>query len=296
MKAVFPRLLLFVFPALIAVSLAGPVRLRAQQAPDNFRWIDFHSEKEADTIVWVTRALASEKWTAIREIGVEYDAALVVTTLRATPQSGANADTFGVWSVSLTNHLLTPLVKGANLRLLDWMLFREGAPRELGALYDDCTNCQAATFFTAFHYDLQQRTWAARWMRGGQGVPVWSNNVPEGLTRNQVYAVIAEPDGRELLGTWNHFDYGKLKPAEDYVYLYEQDSFSGLERTEQLTGKAAEQMKQRMCRGQDGVPGLERGQNSPLCLQIAKPVYERRPVTTPPANNQGQSAPPGVRH
>ena len=93
---VFPRLL----AALIAVALcAGSASIRAQQAPENFRWVDFHSDKEADTVVWVTRALAAEKWTAIREIGVEYDAALVVTTLRPTPQSAANADTFAVWSV-----------------------------------------------------------------------------------------------------------------------------------------------------------------------------------------------------
>ena len=38
-------------------------------------------------VVWVTRSLQPEKWSAIREIGVEYDAALVVTTLRANPQS-----------------------------------------------------------------------------------------------------------------------------------------------------------------------------------------------------------------
>jgi hypothetical protein len=61
--------------------------LAAQQAPDNFRWVDFHSQKDQSEVAWVTRSLAVEDWTAIREIAVEYDAALVVTTKRATPES-----------------------------------------------------------------------------------------------------------------------------------------------------------------------------------------------------------------
>src|SRR5664279_2885133 len=80
--------------ALIAAALALATPISAQQAPENFRWVDFHSAKEADTIAWVKRSLEPEKWTAIREIGVEYDAALVVTTLRPTEQSPTSADTF----------------------------------------------------------------------------------------------------------------------------------------------------------------------------------------------------------
>ena len=91
---------------LIATTLIVAAPLQSQQAPDNFRWVDFHSAKEADTIAWVRRSLEPEKWTAIREIGVEYDAALVVTTLRATPQSALTADTFTVWNVSLTSHVV----------------------------------------------------------------------------------------------------------------------------------------------------------------------------------------------
>jgi hypothetical protein len=33
-----------------------------------------------------------------------------------------------------------------------------------------------------------------------------------------------------------------------------------------------------------------------LCQINEKPKPERRPVTTPPANNRGQSVPPGARH
>ena len=291
MRVVLPRHLI----VLIAAVLALATSLSAQQAPDNFRWVDFHSAKDQDVVVWVTRSLLPEKWTAIREIGVEYDAALVVTTLRATPQSPANADTFTVWSVSLTSHAIAPLLKGVNLCLLDWMLLADGTPRELGALYDDCSECEPATFITAFYYDRPYHMWTARWMRGSQTVPVWTANPPAGVALTQVYAVLNEPNGRELVGTWSHFDYGKQKPTEDFIYRYDLDPFSRLERTQSLRGKDAEAMKQRLCGAQNVVRGLARGQDSPLCQQLVKPRVERNPVTTPPANNHGQSSPPGAR-
>jgi hypothetical protein len=283
------------FCGLIATLLPAAASLCAQQ-PDPFRWMDFHSRKDQDVIVWVTQALAGKQWTAIREIGVEYDAALVVTTFRATPQSAANADTFTVWTVSLTNHSHAPLLTGVNLRWLDWMRFAKDTPLEPAAFYDNCGGCAADTYFTAFHYDMSQHDWVARWMRGGEAVPIWSANPPAGAAWTQVYAGIAEPDGRQLLGTWSRFEYGKQKPPEEFVYLYDLDPFSGLERTQLLSGKKAEAMKQRLCLAQDAVPGLARGQDSPLCQQIVKPRYERKPVTTPPANNSGQSVPPGARH
>jgi hypothetical protein len=278
----------------IAILLSAATSLCAQQ-PDPFRWVDFHSQKDQDVVVWVAQALADKQWTAIREIGVEYDAALVVTTLRASSQAPANADTFTVWSVSLTNHSHAPLLTGVNLRWLDWMRFAKDAPQEPAAFYDNCGGCAADTYFTAFHYDLSQHGWAARWMRGGEAAPVWSANPPAGAAWTQVYAGFSEPDGRQLLGTWNHFEYGKHKPPENFVYLYDLDPLSGLERTQQLSGKKADTMKERLCRAQDAIPGMTRGQDSPLCQQIVMPRYERKPVTTPPANNHGQSVPPGSR-
>ena len=55
-------------------------------------------------------------------------------------------------------------------------------------------------------------------------------------------------------------------------------------------------MELRLCRAQDAVPDLQRGQDSQLCHDMVKPIPERRPVTTPPANNHGQSAPPRAHH
>lgn len=283
----------FLVLGLLAAASSSLIPLHAQQ--DSFRWMDFHSQRDQDIIVWVTRSLEAEKWSSIREIGVLYDAALVVTTLRSNPQASPGSDTFNLWSASLTSHAITPLLKGVNIRWLDWMQFSQVGPPELGALYDDCADCAATTYFTALYYDRSQHIWNARWVRGGQAVPIWSTASPEGVTVTRVYAILSGPDGRELVGTWNHFDYGKEKPAEDFVYRYDLDSFSGLERIQLLSGKEAEAMRQRLC-GFQGTGNVARGQDSALCRQMVHPRAERRPVTTPPANNQGRSMPPGARH
>jgi len=117
------------------------------------------------------------------------------------------------------------------------MTFAEGDPQELAALYDNCAGCTPDTYFTAFHYDARAHAWATRWMRGGQGVPVWSANGPPGVDWTQVYAGLAEPNGRAFLCTWSHFDYGKQKPVEDVVYRFDLDPGSGLDRTQLLSGK-----------------------------------------------------------
>jgi hypothetical protein len=280
------------FYGLIAATLFAAAPLRAQQDP--FRWMDFHSAQDRDVVAWVTRSLAVEDWTAIREIGVQFDAALVVTTLRASPQSPPSEDTFTVWSLSLTSHNGTRLLKGANLRLLDWIQLADGQPRELGALYDDCNACAAETFFTAFHYDFSQHMWAARWMRGNQAALIWSANPAQGAALTQVYALLTEPNGRQLMGTWSHIDHGKEKP-EDRLYCYDLDPIHGLERTQLLNGKEAESMKQRLCGAEGTMAGLERGQDSLLCQQSYKPHSARKPVLTPPVNNRGQSQPPAMR-
>ena len=69
-------------------------------------------------VAWVTKSLAVGDWTAIREIAVDYDAALVVTTNRTTPQSAPTADSFTIWTASLTDHTYAPLIRGVNLRWL----------------------------------------------------------------------------------------------------------------------------------------------------------------------------------
>jgi len=259
-----------------AVLLLPATPIGAQQSPDSFHWVDFHSPQDQSVVIWVTNALAEQKWTAIREIGVEYDAALVVTTLRRTPQTPPNLDTFSLWSVSLTTHNAKLLLSGANLRILDWMLFAIGWPRELGILYDDCNECDAATFLTALRYDDRVHGWAARWMRGSQAIPVSNATAPQGVAASSAYAVLADSNGLEEVGTWNHLDFGSEKPPEDYVYLYDVNPADYAERTQLLHGSQADALKRRICLGSDAVSGLERGQDSSLCQPFRGPALPRK--------------------
>jgi hypothetical protein len=287
-----------------AVLFAAIPSLRAQQTSGDFRWIDFHAPEDQNIVAWVTRSLTVEKWTAIREIGVVYDAALVVTADRATPQSPPNADAFTVWNVSLTSHVAAPLLHGVNLRWFDWQRFADGAPLELTALYDNCANCASSTYFAAFHYDIAHHMWTVRWLHGGQGILVWNaaTSGAPGVTWTQVYAVMAGPGGNAQIATWNHFDYGAQKPPSDTVFRFDIDPMTGQERTAELTKadpklmEQAKAMEMRLCRGQDAVEGLARGQDSPLCQQLLGAQPQRKPVTTPPANNRGRAIPPAARH
>lgn len=249
---------------------AKPV-LIAQQAPDAFHWVDFHSTKDQSVVAWITHSLAAEDWTAIREIGVEYDSALVVTTKRTNPQGITADDVFTVWSASLTTHKFVKLLQGSQLRLLDWLQLAPGRPRELAALYNDCSDCNPSTFFTVFYYDISQHGWAARWLHGNQAIAVHSANPPQGMKWTLVFGVMAKANGYEFVGTWTHFDYGAQKPAEDYVYMYDVDPWTGLDRVQPVSDKQADVLEQRLCSGQDAVQGLMRGQDSELCRGLLHP-------------------------
>lgn len=292
----------------LAVALALSSSLHAQtssqhplqHAPEtsgNFRWIDFHSQQDQNIVIWVTRSLVVANWTAIREIGVEYDAALVVTSDRTNSQATPGSGTFTVWSVSLTSHLVAQLLSGANLRWFDPVRFSENEPEEWPVLYDNCRQCAPNTYFTAFYYDQRNHAWTARWITGGHGVPVWNADHPSGgINWTQVYALMSGGENHVALYTWNHFDHGKARSAEDFLYRYDVDPRSGLERMVMLTGRDADAAKVALCRGEDAVQGVERGQDSLLCHQLLKLHASRQPVTTPPANNRGQSLPPGTHH
>ncbi len=281
-----------------AATLALSIPSHAQQTSGTFRWIDFHDAKDQNIVVWIARSLQVEKWTAIREIGVVYDAALVVTTDREGPQSTPGNDSFTVWNASLTSHVVAPLLKGVNLRWFDWVHFAPGAPEELTALYENCHDCASSTFFTSFHYDRAHHMWAARWIRGGQGVLVWNAVPPSapGVAWTQVYALMSGVEDGDYLCTWNHFDYGKVRQPSDTIFRYDVDPQTGLERTVELNREEAEAVKLRLCSGQDAVLGLERGQDSELCQELLNARSQRKPVTTPPANNRGKSVAGHVNH
>ena len=290
--------------ALIVLPAIG----HAQPGLDNFHWIDFHNEKDAPTVTWVTQALKAEKWSAIREIGVQWDSAVVVTVERKTPQSTPETDAFTVWSVSLAKHDVQPLLHGVHARMLAWTNFGGAYQRapEMAFVYNDCADCATpSTYFTTLYYNLNDHAWRARWMRGDQAVALHSAGNVEGVTRTEVYGLLTELPGRDILVTWSHFDYGAVKPAEDFVYEYAVDPATGLEQTQAMGPDHSAAMKARLCQANPGqrdpaLAALASGQDSALCRGVPEPKgkspqrrasRERQPTTTPPANNHGQSTP-----
>ena len=165
----------------------------------------------------------------------------------------------------LQNHDPTrPCSRGFNLRWVGFMTLSEGETQEPGALYDSCSECAPDTYFTTFHFDPSQHIWEARWMRGGQGVPVWSANphgrsgLDTGLCRSFRKRMAARSWARGIVSRIQQ----RRSLWRTFVYRYDVDSMSRLERTQLLSGKDAEAMKVRICRAGDVLPGLARGQDS----------------------------------
>lgn len=290
-------------------AFALPETVAAQPAANEFHWVSFHRSADPNdekVVEWVNRALTAEKFTQLREIGVAWDSALVITSERATPQSLPASDTYTFWAVSLTRHEVQPLLHGVNPRMVNWTTFAGTSSPipELGLVYSDCFGCDApTTFFTTLYYSGADHAWRARWMRGNQAAVLSGGGNVDGVTRTQVYGLLTELPGREVLATWNHYDYGSAKPPQDYVFEYSVDPATGLEQTQGLSGDHAEAMEHRLCRANPGqidpaLAILASGQDSDLCRgtppeKTRRPRPTRKPTTTPPANNKGQSNPPG---
>jgi len=185
-----------------------------------------------------------------------------------------------------------------NLRWFDREHFADDVPDELTVLYDNCHTLRGQHIFTSLHYDLAHHQWVARWIRGGQGVLVWNAVPPSapGVTWTQVYALMSGAENHAYLSTWNHFDYGKVRQPSDTIFRYDVDPHDRPRAHRGADPRKCRGQKLRLCRGQDAVQGMERGQDSPLCQQLLNAQPQRKPVTTPPANNRGQSTGGRVSH
>ena len=167
---------------LLILALTVGTRISSAQVPvlDGFSWLDLKSD--TDKVAAVTKALEQQKYTALREIAVVDDAALVITTTRDNPQAQPEFDHYTVYSVSLKDGSVQQLLAASKLRLLDWECFTRDGQSELLATYDDCTNCMATTFSTSFYIDPKTKLWNARWKREKSGAPLAAQNAGAGET------------------------------------------------------------------------------------------------------------------
>jgi hypothetical protein len=88
----------------------------------------------------------------------------------------------------------------------------------------------------------------------------------------QVYAVLNEPNGRQLVATWSHIDHGKLKQVEDVVFATIWTPSAAWSAPMLLSGKDAETMKQRLCNAQDALRGWPAGRIHCSASRLLKPV------------------------
>jgi hypothetical protein len=242
------------------------------QVYDGFAWVDLKTDTQ--TVSRVAQFLASKPYTAIREIGVVGEQALVITTFRKDPTAQPGNDRFTAFGVSLKDGSAEKLLEGTNLRYIDWQKFYDYDTPELIALYDDCAQCKATTFLTAFYIDRRTRRWGARWRREIAGAPLYSADP----AKNYVYALFINVDQRVVLNTWAFYPEqnktglrgASLKSSRggEYLFEYRIEPMSDQSTWRPLTLRDVPPVKQRLCKGEGVVFGIVGGQDSEECREL----------------------------
>lgn len=265
-----------VFCLALLTMACGGWRANAQ-AVEGFAWTDLRGE--TDRVGVVTKALEGEKYTALREIAVVSDEALVITASRPNPTARPDQDHYIVYSVDLKNASDKPvqLMTGTHLQFRDWLRFVRDGETELVATYDDCSDCRATTFLTAFYLDAKTRKWRARWPREVAGAPLFSAAPGNPGETDQAYALMVGADGRAVLATWSHFQQRKRGTGDDYLFEYDVDPASGLERSRQVLGSEAGPLRTRLCKAEGSVLDIAAGQDTASCKQVSRAGERRAP-------------------
>lgn len=245
---------------LFALSVI-PARSHAQVI-DGFAWVDLKTDTQ--TVSKVAQFLRDKPYTAIREIGVVGQQALVITTLRKDPIGNPGNDRFTAYGVSLKDGSVEELLDGAALKYIDWQKFYDYDTPELLATYDDCAQCKETTFLTAFYLD-RKRHWGARWRREVAGAPLYS--AESGV--DHVYALFINVDQRVILDTWASYpEHKKSSRGGEFLFEYRIDPMSDQGTSRPLTGRDMLPVKQRLCKGEDVVFGIAGGQGSAACKDL----------------------------
>ncbi|AXC14369.1 hypothetical protein ACPOL_5113 [Acidisarcina polymorpha] len=234
------------------------------QVIDGFAWVDMKTD--AQTVAKVTTFLSAKPYTALREIGVIGQQALVIATLRKDPTANPGNDVFTAYGVSLKDGSVEELLSGTSLKYIDWQKFYDYDTPELLATYDDCAQCKATTFLTAFYIDRKTKRWGARWRRQIAGAPIYSADT----AGDHVYALFMNVDQRVVLDTWTSYpEQKKSSRGGEYLFEYRIDPLSDQGTSRPVTGRDALPVKQRLCRGADVVFGIAGGQESAACKGFA---------------------------
>lgn len=242
------------------------------QTPAGFHWVDF--KRESAIVQKVDQALRAEDYTAVREIGVSGDSALVMVIHREADQAVPEGDQWSVYNVSMKSGQVETLLVGYSLQIKGWISFRSQDEQDLGMVYLHCWECEPASLFTAFHYDPRDG-WRARWVNKENvkqpGITFRVTDVGDPYTNedvDQVFAVLAPNDGVASVGTWYHSrDLATGKISEEAV-RYSVDLSNGEDRLTVLTGAKAKEWELHLCRATDSWSGPATGQSSSACKRL----------------------------
>jgi hypothetical protein len=218
----------------------------------------------------VRRALQGEAFTAIREVCVEENFALVMTAWREGGSPTPDYDLWTLYNISLATGKRETLASGYGVKLLDWI---GSGQKELAISYFHCWECEASTLFTTLHF-VEGRGWRARWHEGKQdasypkpGVVALVTDVGDpydDTVVDQVFAVVAQPNDSFAVGSWFHSRDTKSGKIEDYVERYWIDA-KGIDRFERLSGAAARPWQRIICDPKNSITQLTEGLESKSC-------------------------------
>ncbi len=283
---------------LLAAVLVPASMVRAQM-PEGFRWIDLESDKA--TVAAVRYALKGVAFTAIREVGVEGDFALVMTVSRETAAPLADSDYWSIYNVALASGKTQLLLNGYRVQLRQWIGI---GPSELAITYDGCNDCEGLYIFTTLHFEPRSG-WRARWhiYHGPNNTPGARVDCGEPTGGEEhsdpVFAVL----GRGLsftVGSWCRTTLTLFEPVEgrgmlpsvdprtgknkykveDDVERYSIDPATGEDFVEKLTGAPALEWKREICTAPLIATEPRFGRDSSLCRNLAKSAAH------PPADHQ----------
>jgi hypothetical protein len=242
------------------------------QVPAGFRWVDFKGEPAL--VSTVERALKGENYTAVREIGVRSEFALVMVVRRDSAQDTPFGDQWTVYNLPMKSGNLQTLVSGYNLEIKAWVSFQSKGDGDLGVVYKHCWECEPVSLFTAFHFDPASG-WRARWANeespNQPGIAFLFTDVGDPFTNedvDQVFKVLAPSGGVASVGTWYYsrdLGSGKITEAATKFYV---DQLTGKDKSVELTGHAAIEWERQLCKLQGSPYGLFQGQSSKACKRL----------------------------
>lgn len=232
----------------------------------------------------VRRALHDQSITAIREVGIEENYALVMTVSREAGAPTPDYDLWSIYNISLATGKSQLLIGGYGVTLLDWI---GTGNHELALTYYDCWECEAARFFTTLHF-VKGIGWRARWPNKSEawtvpqpGVLVSTSDIPESSDEqvDLVFAIVAtQVNGSGFaVGSWFHKHNVATGKIDDKVERYSIDQSTGLDRTEKLAGQEALKWEQAICSPANIMIQPSTGQSSRLCRVLLSGSANRKP-------------------